>query len=77
MPNVISDLHRHSNLSLSHSQNMLIGLLSVFLYILVRVGDLSQMHEPGLCSAGSYMSSRRAETKSGLPGQAEQEKQIP
>lgn len=56
---------------------MLIGLLSVFLYILVRVGDLSQMHEPGLCSAGSYTSSRRAETKSGLPGQAEQEKQIP
>lgn len=48
MPNVISDLHRQSNLSLSHSQNLLVGLLSVFLYILNTVRDLSQVREPGL-----------------------------
>lgn len=77
MPDVISDLHRQSNLGLSHPQNLLVGLLSVFLYILARVRNLSQMHEPGLCSAGSCTSAGRAETKSGLPGQAVQEKQTP
>lgn len=49
----------------------------MFLYILDRVRDLSQMREPRLFSAGSYTSAGRAETKSGIPGQAEQEKQTP